>query len=230
MRTVEPPDPDAAGTTAATTGGAPPDGGTGGAPPGGADPGGAADGAPPDGDLVARVVAGERAAFADLVRRYGALARRTAVLLGAGTDADDVVQEAFVKAYRSLGGFRAGAAFRPWLLRIVANETRNAQRSDRRRAARERSPAALPDGLLPGVAAAADPAELAVAGVRLDELWRRVRALPDPQRQVVVCRYLLDLDETETATVLGLARGTVKSRTSRALRRLRALLEEAGHG
>jgi RNA polymerase sigma-70 factor (ECF subfamily) len=171
-----------------------------------------------------------------LVRRHGGVARRTAVLLGAGPDADDVVQEAFVKAYRALGGFRAGAELRPWLLRIVANETRNAQRSGRRRADRERSGAALP-------AVAVDPAEQVVADDRQRELWGRLHALPDPQRRVLVCRYLLDLDEAQTATVLGLARGTVKSRTSRALRRLRTLLdstgepaeagqlaEEAGHG
>ena len=53
------------------------------------------------------------------------IALRTAVLLGAGSDAEDVVQEAFVKAYRSLGGFRDEAPFRPWLLRIVANEAHN---------------------------------------------------------------------------------------------------------
>jgi RNA polymerase sigma-70 factor (ECF subfamily) len=176
-------------------------------------------GEPSDGDLVARVRSGERDAFAVLVRRHAGVAKRTAVLLGAGPDADDVVQEAFVKAYRALGGFRDGAELRPWLLRIVANETRNAQRSGRRRADRERS-AAVPDA-----AVDLDPAERAVAGDRLRELWGRVHALPDPQRHVLVCRYLLDLDEAETATVLGLARGTVKSRTSRALRRMRDLLD-----
>jgi RNA polymerase sigma factor (sigma-70 family) len=207
-------------------------------PPDPADP----PGEPSDGDLVSRVRSGERDAFAVLVRRHGGVARRTAVLLGAGAEADDVVQEAFVKAYRALGGFRDGAQLRPWLLRIVANETRNAQRSGRRRADRER--AALPDGLLPGASADLDPAERAVAGDRMRELWGRVHALPDPQRHVLVCRYLLDLDEAETATVLGLARGTVKSRTARALRRLRDLLDvpvgapaptaratgESGHG
>lgn len=80
---------------------------------------------------------GESAAFAVLVRRYGGIARRTAAVLGAGADTDDVVQEAFVKAYGALGTFRDGAPFRPWLLRIVANETRNARRTAGRRAVRE---------------------------------------------------------------------------------------------
>ncbi|WP_214406956.1 RNA polymerase sigma factor [Pseudonocardia lacus] len=186
---------------------------------------------PTDAGLLARVRGGERDAFAALVRRYAAGARRTAVLLGAGEEADDVVQEAFVKAYRALGGFREGADFRPWLLRIVANETRNAQRAHRRRVAREGSPAAVPDGLLPGSGAAVDPAELAVSADRLAALWLRLHALPDDQRRVLVCRFLLDLDEAQTATVLGVARGTVKSRTARGLRRLRALLDAAApHG
>ena len=63
---------------------------------------------PSDTEVVARTMAGERAAFAILVRRYAAVARRTAAVLGAGADSDDVVQEAFVKAYRALGGFRDG--------------------------------------------------------------------------------------------------------------------------
>src|SRR6478752_10686773 len=89
-------------------------------------------------DVLASVRAGERDAFADLVRRYAPIAHRTAVLLGAGADADDVVQEAFVKAYRALGSLRDGAPFRPWLLRIVANETKNLHRSTGRRLNRER--------------------------------------------------------------------------------------------
>ena len=71
---------------------------------------------------------GDRDAYAELVRRHAPVAIRTAALLGAGGDAEDVVQEAFVKAYAALDRFRPGAPFRPWLLRIVANETRNLHR------------------------------------------------------------------------------------------------------
>lgn len=172
---------------------------------------------PPDGEVVDRVRSGERAAFAVLVRRYGALARRTAAVLGAGADADDVVQEAFVKAYRALGSFRSGAPFGPWLLRIVANETRNTRRAAGRRAAREL--ATLPPLGRPDAAdAAAEHADL--------ELFRaRVDALPEPQRLVIACRFLLDLDEAHTAQVLGISRGTVKSRTHRALAKLRDTLD-----
>ncbi len=152
---------------------------------------------------------GDPAAFAVLVRRYGGIARRTAAVLGAGADTDDVVQEAFVKAYRALGTFQDGAPFRPWLLRIVANETRNTRRAAGRRAVREM--AHLPPLVEPLEDRQAD----------LEVFRTRVEALPEHQRLVIACRFLLDLDETQTAQVLGISRGTVKSRTHRALARLR---------
>jgi RNA polymerase sigma factor (sigma-70 family) len=189
----------------------------------------------PDSDdtaIVARVRNGDREAYAELVRRHAPVAQRTAALFGAGADTEDVVQEAFVKAYRSLGRFRDGAAFRPWLLQIVANETRNLHRSAGRRTRREQSVAALPESLLPGAGEATDPATLALSHERRTELLAAVRLLPEPQRLAVTCRYLLDLDEHETATVLGWPRGTVKSRLHRALRQLRQDIawEEAVHG
>jgi RNA polymerase sigma-70 factor (ECF subfamily) len=97
------------------------------------------------------------------------VAKRTAVLLGAGSDADDVVQEAFVKAYGALRGFREGAAFRPWLLRIVANETRNLVRSRGRRSRREEL-ATLPESVLAAGESALDPAVQAVSIERRTEL------------------------------------------------------------
>jgi RNA polymerase sigma-70 factor (ECF subfamily) len=171
-----------------------------------------------DATAVALARAGDLDAYEVLVAHYTAAAHRAAVLLGAGADADDVVQEAFVKAYRGLGGFREGAAFRPWLLRIVANETRNAVRARGRRVRREELAAPL-DVVL-------DPADAAVSLERRTELLNAVRTLPEPMRLVVTCRYLLDLDEQETAVVLGWPRGTVKSRLHRALGRLRDALPD----
>ena len=92
---------------------------------------------PVDAQLVAEVQAGDRAAFGHLVRRHAPIAKRMAVLWGAGAEADDVVQDAFVKAYAALPRFRAEGEFRAWLLTIVRNETRNVFRSRGRRAARE---------------------------------------------------------------------------------------------
>jgi RNA polymerase sigma-70 factor (ECF subfamily) len=171
------------------------------------------------------VRAGDADAYAELVRRHAPIARRTAVLLGAGADADDVVQEAFVKAYRAAGSFRRDAAFRPWLLRIVANETSNQLRSRRRRSARETA-ALVPAELL--AVSPDDPESRAVSDERAAELLGAIRTLAEPYRLVVTCRYLLDLDERETATVLGWPRGTVKSRLHRALRDLRTELTPIG--
>jgi RNA polymerase sigma factor (sigma-70 family) len=168
--------------------------------------------------ILARIRAGDSAAYGELVLLHAPMAKRTAVFLGAGADADDVVQESFVKAYRALGRFRDEAAFRPWLLRIVANETRNVVRSRSRRSRREELAAPL-DVVL-------DPADEAVSLARRSELLAAVRGLPPQYRLVVTCRYLLDLDEQETAVVLGWPRGTVKSRLHRALGRLRDLLPD----
>src|SRR5256886_1589368 len=114
-----------------------------------------------DAEAVALARTGDLDAYEALVTRYTALAHRTAVLLGAGDDAEDVVQEAFVKAYRRLGLFRGDSPFRPWLLAIVANETRNLHRVRRRRAglvlraASREEPAATGPDRPAGAAAAA---------------------------------------------------------------------------
>ena len=178
-----------------------------------------------DAAAVERARGGDLDAYELLVARYTAPAHRAAVLLGAGADADDVVQEAFVKAYRQIARYRGESGFRPWLLAIVANETRNLHRSRRRR-----------DGLVLRAAArvgpelpAPDPAESAVAGERRRLLLDQIRRLDQRDREVLTCRFLLDLSEAETAVTLDLPKGTVKSRTARALGKLRARMtvEEA---
>lgn len=163
---------------------------------------------------------GDRDAYAFLVARYSALAHRTAYLLGAGHEAEDVAQEAFVKAYRALGSFRDGAAFRPWLLRIVANETRNAHRRWRRRTALELRLAVGTDE----ADATPTPEQSAVAADTNAILLAAINAMPSRDRLVLTCRYFLDLSETETAQVLAWPRGSVKSRLSRALVKLRRAL------
>ena len=186
---------------------------------------GAAIDAEDDYALVVRVRAGDRSAYAVLARRHAPIALRTASLLGAGSEAEDVVQEAMIKAYRTLDRFREGAPFRPWLLRIVANETHNLNRASIRRVGRERSAVALsPDLIAPD--AVDDPEGHALRAESRAALLRALQDLPEPMRQVVTCRYLLDLDEAETATVLNLPRGTVKSRLNRGLTKLRSLIAD----
>ncbi|WP_405383570.1 MULTISPECIES: RNA polymerase sigma factor [Streptomyces] len=185
-------------------------------------------------EIIARVRAGDTEAYAELMRAHAPIAHRTAVLLGAGPDAEDVVQDAFVKAYLALGAFRDGAAFRPWLLRIVANETSNLLRSARRMRTAVGREAALrgSGGSEPAIPESADPAVAALAGEQRARLLAALDELSEPQRRVVTYRYLLDLNESETAQALGWPRGTVKSRLSRALRRLEGLVaaEEGRRG
>jgi len=177
--------------------------------------------------LVRRARDGDVAAYEQLIRRYAPIAHRTAVLL-AGADADDAVQEAFVKAYSALDRYRGDAPFRPWLLRIVANEARNRRRAERRRAALPVRLEANETASSSGVAAPS-PEEEAISAERRTALLGAIEALPERDRRVVTCRYLLELSEIETATVLALPRGTVKSRLSRALQRLRSAPALAGY-
>ncbi|MFJ3287401.1 RNA polymerase sigma factor [Streptomyces sp. NPDC086669] len=175
--------------------------------------------------VIARVRAGEPEAYAQLVRAHTGIALRAAAALGAGADAEDVVQQAFVKAYCSLGRFKEGSAFRPWLLSIVANETRNTVRAAARRRTLAGREAALAeaDPLIPE---SADPAVAALERERRAALQSALSRLSEEHRLVVTYRYLLEMDETETAQALGWPRGTVKSRLNRALRKLGRLLPE----
>ncbi|MFF3555596.1 RNA polymerase sigma factor [Streptomyces tsukubensis] len=179
--------------------------------------------------VIARVRAGEPEAYAVLVRAHTQAALRAAVAFGAGADAEDVVQSAFLKAYQSLDGFRPGAEFRPWLLRIVVNETRNTLRSAGRRQALAGREAQLL-GPRPVIPESADPAVSAESEERRAELTAALGELSEEQRQVVTYRYLLEMDEAETAEALGWPRGTVKSRLSRALAKLGRLIGAADRG
>ena len=172
-------------------------------------------------ELIDRAKQGDVDAYAELVRRYQRDARRAAAAIGGAELADDATQEAFVRAYGFLHRFRPGAPFRPWLLAIVANVARNQRRSAGRWTRATRASGEL------GVASALAPSaeDVALAGHSTGALREAVDALPLRYRDVVACRYLLDLTEDETARVLGIARGTVKSRLSRALDRLERQVE-----
>jgi RNA polymerase sigma-70 factor (ECF subfamily) len=154
------------------------------------------------------------------VQRHQDLAFRTAYLIvGDAAEAQDAAQEGFVKAYYALPRFRAGAPFRPWLLRIVANEARN-----RRVAANRRTNLALRAAEERPGADAASPEEAALAAERRAALLRALNDLREDDRLVIAYRYFSELSEAEMADLLGVARGTVKSRLSRALGRLRERL------
>ncbi len=164
--------------------------------------------------LVERACRGDPAAFEALVVSYQSLAFRTAfVIAGDAADAEEAAQDAFVKAHRALRRFHSGQPFRPWLLTIVANEARNRRRTRDRRAALALRAA---DPGVPGE----DPEAAALTSERRKRLLTAVERLRDNDREVLACRYFLELSEEETSAALGIARGTVKSRTHRALERL----------
>ena len=158
-----------------------------------------------------------------LVANHANVAFRTAyVLTGSVADAEEAAQEGFLKAYRALPRFQVGKPFRPWLLRIVANEARNQRRGAARRAARdtELSPALqLRDP-------ARSPEETVEAAEERAALLHCINQLDAEDRRVITCRYLLDLSTEETAAAIRRPPGTVKSRLSRALDRLRPCVEE----
>ena len=149
------------------------------------------------------------------------MAVRTAYLITRNAaDAEDVAQEAFVKAYLALPRFRSDAPFRPWMLTIVANEARNRGRSTRRTAQ-----LALRAVAVGGAEDSAPSPEATV--LQRDEqrtLLDAMERLREADRLVLGYRFFLGLSEAEIAAALRCRRGTVKSRTSRALDRLRAEL------
>jgi RNA polymerase sigma factor (sigma-70 family) len=178
-----------------------------------------AEAAATDAALIEAARNGDVASYGQLVERYQAVAHRTAFALGAGDDTADVVQEALVKAYLALGRFRVTEPFRPWLLRIVVNEARNRWRWY----SRHRT---VPLPLIGEEVSspARTPEQVAEEREAIRSLRDALVALPRHQRDVVACRYLLDMSEEETAHVLGIPNGTVKSRLSRGVAALQAVL------
>ena len=149
---------------------------------------------------------------------YQGIAFRTAYVIARNaSDAEDAAQDGFVKAWRALGRFREGAPFRPWLLRIVANEA-----SNRRRSAGRRAGLALRAATEESSGGAAPSPEAALlSSEQRSALLAAVEELPEEQRSVVALRYFLGLSEAEVAETLSIPQGTVKSRNARALARLR---------
>ncbi len=174
-------------------------------------------------ELIERTIDGDLSAFEELVRAHQQVALRVAyVVLGDSDEAQDVTQEAFVKAHRALGRFRRESPFRPWLLRIVRNEALNRRR---RRGRQDRLALRVVNEEATGGAAPSPEASLLVDESRRQVL-DAVERLPTRYRNVIVHRFLLELSEAETARTLGVPAGTVKSRVHRGLARLRAMMRE----
>lgn len=141
------------------------------------------------------------------------------LLLGDADDAKDIAQDAFLRAWKHLGTFDSQRSLRPWLLSIAANLARNRRRSAGRyfaaltRAFRERP-------------LSADVEEQSAQSFQAAELWKAVQKLNLLDQQIIYLRYFLELSVGETAQVLAVPEGTVKSRLSRALDKLRNIIQQ----
>ena len=180
-----------------------------------------------DAELIDAARRGDVGAYEELVRRYEQLAFRTAYLVcGDADEARDAAQEGFVRAYGALRGFRSGAEPRPWLLRIVANAARN-----RRRAAGRRAGLALRSAQdRPSDGAAPSPEVAVLDAEQRAELLAAIERLGDEDRRIIALRWFADLSERDIAAVLDVPAGTVKSRLSRAMARLRGVMRGPNDG
>jgi RNA polymerase sigma-70 factor, ECF subfamily len=168
--------------------------------------------------LFDRIIGGDSAAFTELMRRYNGILYRTARgVTGNDSEAEDVVQEAWMRAYAHMAEFRGEAQICTWLVRIVLNEAFQRRRRLRRSLELE------PDGdasMIP------DPeAELSRVQVR-DILERAIDALPTPFRTVFVMRAVNEMSVEEVAVQLGIPEATVRSRAHRSRALLRKAIEK----
>jgi RNA polymerase sigma-70 factor (ECF subfamily) len=170
--------------------------------------------------LVQRAARQDAAAWEALVREHQQAVFRLAYLFtGDPDEAEDVAQEAFIRAFRFIDQADPNRPFRPWVLSITANLARNQLRGVKRYlAALQRVASREPERFYP--VPERDPTGEQRA------LWETIRRLSLEDQQVIYLRYFLELSEEETAEVLGVPGGTVKSRLHRALKRLRARLEQ----
>ena len=175
------------------------------------------DGAVDDRGLVDAVLAGDRDAFRLLVEREQVTVFRTCLrILGRPHDAEDVAQESFVMAYRSLGSYRGDGPLGGWLMRI-------AMRQAFRRLGQRRETAELP-AEMPAMAPGFDPVAITLAGERQREVRLAVAALREPYREVVALRFFGELSLDEIASVTRRPLNTVKTHLRRGLERLRPIL------
>lgn len=172
-----------------------------------------------DAAVVARVLAGDTGAYAVIVARYRAHYGRYAVrMLGSREDAEEALQDAFVRAYRSLAKCDDPERFAPWFFRILANRCRTA---GTRRGRRERT--FVNDDIALMGASEDHPAERAAWR---EELERALLRLDEDQREAFLLKHMEDLGYEDMAVLTGVGVSALKMRVKRACERLRVLLHE----
>jgi len=170
--------------------------------------------------LIRHAANGDAAAWEPLVLAHQeAVFRLSYLLLGDPDDAEDIAQETFLRAWNHLKRFDLTRPLRPWLLSIASNLASNRRRS----AARHLS--ALTRAFRNEPVSSISIEEKSTRHMEASHLWKAVQTLSMPEQQIVYLRYFLDLSVAETAEVLNIPEGTVKSRLSRALDRLRGIIQ-----
>ena len=174
-------------------------------------------------DIICRAQKGDSAAFRALVEGYQTHVYRLAARMCGENAADDVTQETFVAAWRALPSFRGDCRFSTWLYRLTTNAAIDLLRREKRhRNADDITELELSDDGL-------SPQELAERGETQEAVRRALGQLSEQHRQVLLLRYMQELDYGEIADALEISEGTVKSRISRAKGRLRELLDGGGN-
>jgi RNA polymerase sigma factor, sigma-70 family len=172
---------------------------------------------------IQRLKQGEITGLEFLVRRYQVRAVRTAYLITRDNSlAEDVVQDCFLRVYRSIHSFDETRSFEPWFLRSVVNASvKMLQKSARQ------VPVGEDESLLAELVASVESIEEQVESIEIqNQIWNAMQKLSARQRAVIVQRYFLEMSEKEMADESGAAVGTIKWLLNAARERLRMLLAE----
>lgn len=169
-------------------------------------------------DLICRAARGDAEAFRQLVEAYQTPAYRLAARMCGPDSAEDVTQEAFLAAWRALPEFRGDCRFSTWLYRLVSNAAIDCLRREKKhRDTGDVDDLELPDG-------GPSPQERAERSDTRDAVRRALDRLSPEHRQVLLLRFMQELDYGEIARALNVSEGTVKSRINRAKSKLREVL------
>lgn len=183
-----------------------------------------------DARLVAQLRGGHHGAYSELLRRHGPMMSRVAIrVVGNRSEAEDVVQDALVQVFRSIGGFRGHSAFTTWLHRIVVNAALMRVRRSSRRLEVSVEPWDCRLGMNEPQHHRLRTHELVEARIEVRRAWAALTRLPPHYRSVIVLRDIEGLSTREAAVRIGIGESATKVRLHRARCALRRSLEGPLH-